>query len=552
VANPSRIPFGFAVNDDRLLKSHFFGVPGDDQRSGLSGPQRVLLKTIYGLPLDVNTKDFRGFTEVDYWAASQGYGHYTELGHLQGIDSHPVPQPKHYREAWIVAGRRAGKTSAVASTCVAYEAALGGHEAHIRPGQTALCFLIAQDMRMARNSLGFIRAVLDSSPVMKKLMRGPGTADRIDLKNGITIAVVPPTMKSVRGYACPIAIMDEVGVWYQDAESANPDYEVWRSVKPGQLQFPDALLIGISSPWSKQGLLYSYFEAGTDGCRAHLSERARFADCLVWHGTTAGMGNPAVREEWLRQQRDQDPQAFERECLAVFQDSVSGFLNSTFLRLAVDQGIIERPPQKRAFHMAAADAGFRRDAFGFAIAHADERGMVVLDVLRRWVGTPERPINPRTIFAELVPVMRAYGVTSVATDQYHFESLHQLALEYGFGLEEVTFTGQSKSSIYGDLQMLVNQQRIRLLDDPEALRELRSLERVLSGGGTVQITAPVGQHDDMATVIALCAHRCAWMLAGKEPDTQEPKPMKRQTPQEMIGEYLKAQRARAQQDWDWA
>ncbi len=543
MANLSRIPFDFAISDPRLLKTHFYG--DAEGKGGLSGPQQVLLKTLYGVPLNAHDKDKLGFTELDYWAASQGYAVYDSLGYLSSVLPHPVPIPKHYREGWIISGRRSGKTSSLAAVAVAYEAALGGHEAYIRAGQTALCFLIAQDMRMARNSLGFIRAVLDSSPVMKKLMKGPGTADRIDLKNGITIAVVPPTMKSVRGYACPTAIMDEVGVWYQDAESANPDYEVWRSLKPGQLQFPDALLLGASSPWSKQGLLYSYFEAGTDGCRAHLNEKARFANCLVWHGTTAGMGNPAVRDEWLRVERDRDPQAFERECLAVFQDSVSGFLSTSLLRTAVDVGVTERAPEPRFFYQAAVDPAFRRDAFAFAITHVDDHGRLIVDVIRRWLGNLDHPLNPRAVFSELVPLLRAYHIQSVFTDQYHFESLHQIALDFNFGLEEVTFTGQSKAAIYGDLQMLVNQQRIRLLDEPESLRELRSLERVLTGGGVVQISSPTGQHDDLATVIAICANKSAWMLPKSIEDTTEPKPKHTDTPAEMIQAYLKSQRNKA-------
>lgn len=43
--------------------------------------------------------------------------------------------------------------------------------------------------------------------------------------------MAPPSGKALRGYAVPVVAMDEVGMWYTDSESANPDFEVWRAVR---------------------------------------------------------------------------------------------------------------------------------------------------------------------------------------------------------------------------------------------------------------------------------------------------------------------------------
>jgi hypothetical protein len=504
-------------------------------------PQQVALKALYGVPLDGNRYDHRGFNELDHWAIAQGVGQYDELGYPNGAFAHPYT-PKKYSEGWFVAGRRAGKSDALASTIVAYEAALGGHEAHVRKGQQALCFQIAQDLRMARYSLGFIRATLESSPILAKLITAI-TADRIDLKTGLTVAVVPPTLKAVRGYANPVAVLDEVGVWYQDSDAANPDYEIWRAVKPGQLQFPNKMLVGISSPWNKSGLLYQYFEAGTDGVKASEADRDRYKDCLVWHGTTAGMGNPRVTRDWLQLENNRDPRAFERECLAVFQDSISGFLSSELLKRAVDKGVTERPAEKNNFYTAAIDPAFRHDSFALVIAHATENG-VVIDVVRRWEPIAGQPINPRHVMAEMAPLLRTYRVVTVTSDQYHLDTLQQLALEYGYAIEGVPFTGTNKAGIYGNLQQLLNQGRLHLLDHAGQLKELRSLERTLTRTGQVQISAPTGQHDDVASATALAVHKTAWMLPALEkPVYHEP------TYQERIAAQLSRKRG-VSETWD--
>jgi metal-dependent amidase/aminoacylase/carboxypeptidase family protein len=83
----------------------------------------------------------------------------------------------------------------------------------------------------------------------------------------------------------------------------------------------------------------------------------------------------------------------------------------------------------------------------------------------------------------------------------------------------INFTAKSKAQIYGNLQQLFYQQRITLLDHPETLRELRQLERTVTQGGQVQIAAPTGLHDDMATVLALSANQ-AMNLHAREAQTE--------------------------------
>ncbi len=528
-----RIPFGEAIIESRLLKPFFYGTPEMDHEDGLGLNQRAMLKGMYGLSPDTKEQDRWGWTEADYLAADLGFAEFDDLGFIKRILPHTLPPLEEFRECWIVAGRRSGKTTSVAAVIVAYEAALGGHESYKRKGKPALCYQVAQDTRMAKSSLRAINTVLES---MDFIYNSGGAknkiiqvvADRIDLWNEMTIASMPPTVKSVRGYDNPISVLDEIGVWYQDSDSANPDYEIYRAISPGQAQFPHAKIVGISSPWNRAGLLFKFHEAGTNGARLRC-DRCRadgtVPDCdqcrklrlpharrLVLHTTTAASTNPHITKQWLGEELNKDPRAFERECLARFQDSISGFLSAALIEKAREPGKTSRPPDPRNFYVGAIDPAFRRDAFGFTICHADPTLGIVQDYVQRWHDPFGVPLDPGVVMPCISAKLQEYGMRTVFSDQYTIETLQYIAQQHGFSIEEVTFSSGSKAEIYANLQQLLNQGRLLLLDDQETINELKTIEKKNTQGGQVRISAPEGQYDDMATVLAIAAHQAVWML----------------------------------------
>lgn len=499
-----RIPFEEAVTEPTLLKKRF---------DGLSVPQQVLLKMFYGMALSPSIlHPVTGLSELDYWAAFQGQAVYDNLGYVDRIIGIPPYAPNEYREGWAIVGRRGSKTDSFAATIVAYEAALGGHESFLRASQIGLCFQIAQDLRMARYSLKFVLGALETSPLLSRSIKQV-TSDRIDLKNHMTIACVPPTLKSVRGYANAVGVMDEVGVWYQDSNSANPDQEIYRALSPGQIQFPNPKLIGISSPWNKNGLLWRNYEAGTDGSKLPSDNlRNEFRGVLVAHGTTALMANPLVTPDYLKRERERSLYAFQRECLAMFQDSISGFLPAELVESAIDANVSSREPSPMFTYVAVIDPAFKRDAFAFTIMHRDESGRVVQDVAYRAVPDPGKTLNPRAQLIEVSRICSRFSLTVIYSDQYQLESLRELALEYGLMIMGVPFTAKTKAEMYGNLQQLFAQGQIRLLDHAETIKELKCLERTLTANSGVQIQSPAGGFDDMCSVVCIAAAQARLFL----------------------------------------
>lgn len=511
-----RIPFAEAISEPRLLKAYF---------QTLSRPQQVALKGFYGLPL---TEE-----EQRYWATFHEQVDYDELGYPVRV--HPmVYTPKEYAQAWVLWGRRSGKTNKFTAPILVYEAALGGHMQFASPKQEVICYLVAQNLGVAQSHFGFLREIFESSPLLKKLLTSD-LATGMTLANGMSIRPASPSVKSQRGMAIPVVAMDEIGFWYTDPDAANPDVEVVRALSWAQAQFPHRKRLGTTTPWAKEGLAWKYQQAGTEGYRLTDTDVTEYRDTLVLHSTTAAIENPLIDRRFLEQERASDPEAFERESLARFVDSISGFLSPSLLRDAVDVGVAERAALPRPGHpqdptpvyVAAIDPAFRKDSFAFTILHHGEEG-IVQDYVEEFIPIPGQSLDPVVVFDSILPRLQQYRVPVVYTDQYQFESLQQLALQKQIILENVDFTGRSKAKILGSLQQLLNTRRIRLLDpkvNPHADRmhqQLRQLERKLTANGTVQIAAPQGKHDDLAMVLALAAYKAVWQLATPAPEPDAP------------------------------
>ena len=125
--------------------------------------------------------------------------------------------------------------------------------------------------------LDYADAILRSRPALQRLIAGRD-ADSIRLTNGVEIACFANSFRLVRGPTVVCAIMDEVAVWWSDELAANPDKEIVRAIRPSMITQPGALMIGLSSPYAKKGLLFEKH-------RDHFGRDD--SNVLVWQADTA-------------------------------------------------------------------------------------------------------------------------------------------------------------------------------------------------------------------------------------------------------------------------
>ncbi len=494
-----RIPLEFLIGDDRFLKKIW---------DEFSVPQQVMIKAFYGMPLI-------GDRERDAWAVLNGSCVVDELGYVTSVTQIPY-HPQEFHTLVGLLGRRAGK-SYIMCFIVLYEILFGGHLAHVEEGQDTIVVYVAQDLATAKANMKYIRLLAAKNPRLLAEIDGDHT-DKIVFKHGITVQPEPPTVKTGRGIAVPVLIMDEVAFWYKTSDNANPDYEVLNALAFAQTQFAHPKILMISTPYTEEGLLWEYWRAGTNGQWKLPDDpkKAEFKGALVLNASTAAMENPKIKtRDTLVRLQASDPQIFIRESLARFVSSESNFIQGSLIDALTDKGVkrrwkaeIEKNSRIDPSYVAVMDPAFRNDDFAFSVGHLDGKGIVVQDFLHVW--TPDKKtdtkLDPNMIMAQIGQFLKEWQIPVVHSDQYQLDTLQHIARQHGFAIVETSFNARSKAKIYGSLEKALHAKRIRLLDVPEIRQQLSQLNKKNTALGNVQIAAPPGKKDDVATVVALLAH----------------------------------------------
>lgn len=434
-------------------------------------PWLVFLRALYGLEMDdADLEVFRTHT------------------------GRQAPRQGGYPEAVCITGRQSGKTQ-VAAIVGAYEAAQAS--AAGRRGQYVV--LAAQDARNAQRALlGYCREAFDVPMLAAEVVRD--TAEALELRGGVTLAVYPCRPSALRGIRSPMAILDEAA-FYVSSEGRAVDREMLRAVRPCLATTGGKLLI-LSSPYGQTGLLW-------DLHRQHFAREE--SPVLVWTASAPTM-NTTLAADYVERMREDDPEAYRSEVLGEFRTGLSTFLEPEALEACVVEGVREREPWTLEAILAAglqpgqhierpryvsftdAASGSGKDAFTIAVAHA-EGGKAVLDVVRAW----KPPFNPSGAIAEAAALLRRYGLGETTGDSYAPGFVKEAFLANGITYRP---SDRDRSAIYLELLPLVNAGSVVLLDDPELLRELRGLERRRGTSGRDRVDHRPGAHDDRANAAA--------------------------------------------------
>jgi Terminase large subunit, T4likevirus-type, N-terminal len=405
------------------------------------------------------------------------------------------------REAWVIAGRRGGK-SRIAALLAVFIAAFRDHRAHLAPGETAVVMVIAADRRQARVVHRYARALLHGVPMLRKMVTGE-TRETIELSNGAAIEIHTSNFRSVRGYSAAAVIADECAFWPTDEAGANPDVETINALRPALATLPGALLLAISSPYSRRGALWEAFRRhhGQDG-----------DPVLVWQADTRTM-NPTVDEHVIADAYEGDPDAAKAEWGAEFRSDLENFVTVEAVEAVIVPDRRELPAIESTRHFGFVDpSGGSQDSMTLAVAHYDrENAAAVLDCVRE--RTP--PFSPDAVVREFVQTLRSYRVKEVVGDRYAGEWPREKFREHG-----VTYTPapMSASEFYVELLPLINSTRVELLDLPKLTAQLSALERRTTRSGKDSISHPPRGHDDVINSAA-----GALVLAYRDGTTVEEK-----------------------------
>jgi hypothetical protein len=393
----------------------------------------------------------------------------------------PAPT-RRVRELWVVAGRRSAKSNTSAAVAV-YLATVGaeldGLLNKLKPGERGVVNIIAVDREQAKVAFGYVAGIIEASPLLSRMVTKKG-AEFIELNNRVTIEVATNSFKAVRGRTLLASILDECA-FYRDEASATPDVELYRAIVPG-LATTGGLLIGISSPYARKGLLYN----------KHKRHFGQDSDVLVIQGGTQQF-NPTIDARVIEEALEEDPAGAKSEWLGQFRDDVSDFLTRDVVDAAARPSPLELPPMQRQRYFGFVDpAGGGKDEFTVGIGHVED-GCTVVDVVRGRRGTPA------SIVEEYAALLKDYRISRATSDRYAGQWPVDEFKKHGITVEQ---SAKPKSQMYMDALSAFNSGQVQIPPCDKLLTQLAALERRTSRGGQDSIDHPPGGHDDRANVVA--------------------------------------------------
>ncbi|WP_247474845.1 terminase family protein [Bradyrhizobium sp. 30] len=396
-----------------------------------------------------------------------------------GRDSPPTEPAS---EAWLVCGRRAGKSFVLALIAV-YLAAFHDYRRHLSPGERGTVLVIATDRKQARTIFRYIRALLTQVPMLSKLIEREDR-ETIDLSNSVTIEVGTASFKSVRGYTIVAALCDEIAFWPTD-DSAQPDYEILDALRPGMATIPNAMLLCASSPYARRGALW-------DAHRRHFGKDGD--PTLVWQAPTRTM-NSSVPQRVIDEATERDPASAAAEYGAQFRSDVESFVNREAVEACVSVGIQERSPISGVTYSGFVDpSGGSADSMTLAIGHWQD-DVVVIDAVRE----RRPPFNPEDVVREFAAILKSYRISTVTGDRYAGEWPRERLREQGIAYDLAT---KPKSDLYREFLPAINSRMVDLLEDARLFAQIIGLERRAARGGKDSIDHAPGAHDDLANSVA--------------------------------------------------
>jgi hypothetical protein len=442
-----------AANDPQLFKSWFRDRDPSTWRAWF-----VFLRAMFGLPM----------TEDDWALFKQ----------CTGRDDRPIDG---FTEAWLVVGRRGGKSLMLALIAV-FLACFVDWAPYLNRGERGVVLVVAADKKQARVIFRYVRAFLMQTPLLAPLIERE-TMDTLDLTNGLSIEILAANYRTVRGYSLVAALLDELAFWRSDDGAANPDTEILAAIRPAMASIPGSMLLCASSPYARRGALWN----------AYKRHFAKPSSTLVWQASTRVM-NPTIAQEIIDEAIEADPANAAAEFGAEFRSDVAAYIDRAVVEAAVVSGRFELPPISTVRYFAFVDpSGGSSDSMTCAIAHREPNGVAVLDAIRE----RRPPFSPEDVTSEFATLIKSYRCTSVTGDRFAGEWPRERMRLQGVQYE---LAEKPKSDIYRDCLAALNSMKIELLDHPRLVSQICSLERRTARGGRDSIDHPPGanSHDDIA------------------------------------------------------
>lgn len=500
--------------------------------------QEVILKVVFGKALDPilkkevrmeKTEDNGDFSlETKLMTEYEIYEFLTE----NKYDPNDVKEAK-INKINLICGRRSGKT--LLSAVIAIYCAISNNwKPYLKKTPFATVLIMSHSREFSDEVLEVIRSLIQASDILSKLVNKDkkNTNSTMNLKtpwvlkdgtiqySRVQIKVSAASSKTTRGVAACAVLCDEVSFWNLSEDMKETDIKIMKAIRPSMKQFGEfAMLIKLSSPGIKQGILYQEYKQRQDGV---LPETYAVFKAPSWVMTPSDV----LPEKELIEEQRLDPDGFDNEYRGNFSDSMSNFILPERIDMSVLKGVQFLPPEESGIkYFPAIDAAFKGDTFTFSLT-AYVNGRLKQFVSKGWKGTKSNPVSAYEVAEFIKTVCKQYRCDEVAADQFAFQPLKEIFEKYGLTLVEAAFTPAFKKKIYFNLKKLIHSQQADLLDNEVQTRELKELVVEQSSMGQIKIGHPNGGSDDFSDSLAISAFLATEAIGQGQFDFQATGPIK--------------------------
>jgi phage FluMu gp28-like protein len=384
----------------------------------------------------------------------------------------------------VVWSRQSGKTTTIALRAIWYALT----------HQKTLTLIIAPSLRQSMIMSDRITDFLTSLPTkysnifVKKLQR-----TIIQLNNGSRIIALPNNPQLLRGYTANQVICDEAA-FFRD------DNLVFFNVLYPMLATTDGILIGSSTPWSKDSVFY------------RMCQNPQFSKHKITCEDVKNSG--LIKQSFIDEMRNQIPfERFQREFMSEFVEDVDAWLTQSLIINCIDSKLelydFQAMPNGD-FHIGV-DFGKEQD---FSVVVVVEK----LGAITRVVHVHRFPL--KTPYGSVIGYVKSLqdrwkSTNSVCADitgvgGYIVEDMVRGGIN---GVNGITFTIQSKEEMATILREKMRNQEIKIpyvptrrIDEVELTSELNIEKYELLKTGHLRFSHPEGSHDDLFWSLALAVY----------------------------------------------
>jgi hypothetical protein len=387
-----------------------------------------------------------------------------------------------------VAGRRSGKSRAMAVACV-YLACLCDWSDSLALGERGLALFLAPSEKQAKIVHRYASAIIDRVPLLAGLVTGR-TVDTLSLSTGVDLEVQAASARTSRGGTAVVIVLDETAFLHTNEDSANSDTEIVTALKPSLGTTGGPLLI-TSSPRQMEGVVY----------RTHKRHFGPQGDAriVVVQADTKTL-NPKFSQVVIDRAFEDDATSAAAEYGGEFRVAVSAYLPRAVIEKAVEVGVGGRVALPGIQYLSFVDVagGSGSDSFAAAVGHKhidQGREICILDAI--FVVPP--PFDPDAATLRCASFLAPWRVSEVVGDAYGGDWPLTAFARNGVRYSKSPLT---KSELYLHVLPLFTAGRVKLLDNPRITDQFCNLRRKVGSGGKESVDHVRGSHDDLANSVA--------------------------------------------------